>query len=1246
MNTDLPGLLHPSNPLIAVRTAIEKSHHHRRGPRVHPWLFLLPALALAPVASAQVGTTTDIITGTITGPDHKPLADVSVQATSVETQVSRVRTTDPRGHFTIVFPDGGGQYQLLVRLVGMSPVRETLVRQADEDRLVADIQMTPVGIELAPIVTRARRPSPADRLPPGNTERDLNPGLVERLPIDASDLNTLATLAPGVVGVTATDSTDAAFSVAGQRTTANDITLDGMSFGSGSVPQDAIRSTRVVTNTYDVARGQFSGGLVASTTRSGTNTTQGSFTYNLHSEALAWGGVSGSAFSQGSTQNTLSGGLGGPLIKNKLFLFGALQGRWRDQALTSLANADPAALARLGVSPDSAQRFIDLVGQTGIPVTVPGIPDDHSTDNATGLLRLDWNPTGTQTVMLRLDGRWNSQEPTRIGALALPATGGTTSGYGGGIMGALTSYIRGNFINELHAYVSINHRDGDAYLLVPQGRVQVVSDASDTTGSVAAMAFGGNPGFPQSTDNPALELSDEFSWLPGSAEHRLKLGLYLNGTRVEEHQTGNQYGTFLYASLADLENNQPTQYSRSQAPPDQNGRAWNGAVYLGDTWRPHTGLQFAYGARLETASFTGAPAFNPAVDSSFGLRTDHIPNEVHVSPRAGFTWTFGGSGALAANTLRGGVGDFRSLTPTGLYSSALAAPGFSDAESQLVCIGSGVPVPDWNSYLNDPGSIPTQCTDSISALTISPRPNVTAFAPGFEAPRAWRASFGYQRRFHTTYTFSIDASYARGESQYGYRDLNLNTAPVFTLADEGNRPVYVPADSIIPETGASSSLDSRRDPRFGQVLEINSSLESDTRQVTAAIGGASRNGTTFQLSYTWTRARDQSSYSGGSAPQGFASPTTGGNPNTAEWATSSFQREHSILATITWPITTALEVTAIGRMTSGVPFTPLVGADINGDGARNDRAFIFDPATAPDTAISNGMKALLAGAPARVRTCLEEQMGQVAGRNTCIGPWQPSLDLQINWRPNWFRLDRRLTLSILTVNLLGGVDTWIHGSRDIHGWGFSSPPDGTLLYLRGFDPVAERFMYGVNSRFGSSQGANNGATVPFQIALQGHLTIGPDRTRDRLNARDANRRGGGFGGGFGGGLTGGAAGGDFGTRLSQVLPNPITPIMALKDSLHLSPEQMTELQGISDTVDAKNHGVGEAMQEEIQKAGSNPDRQVLFARLRPHLAEGRENIQLALDAAKGILTPAQWSLLPDEVKTPRRGAGTRQGPAN
>src|SRR5437879_8943543 len=103
--------------------------------------------------------------------------------------------------------------------------------------------MDVAAVSLDAVTVRARAPQRGvERPTPGSTERNLAPDVIARLPIDASDLNTLATLVPGVVGIGETDSTSAAFSVAGQRSTANNITLDGLSFGSGTVPQDALRT--------------------------------------------------------------------------------------------------------------------------------------------------------------------------------------------------------------------------------------------------------------------------------------------------------------------------------------------------------------------------------------------------------------------------------------------------------------------------------------------------------------------------------------------------------------------------------------------------------------------------------------------------------------------------------------------------------------------------------------------------------------------------------------------------------------------------------------------------------------------------------------------------------------------------------------------------------------------------------------------------------------------------------------------
>src|SRR3989442_8463396 len=102
--------------------------------------------------------------------------------------------------------------------------------------------------------------------------------------------------------------------------------------------------------------------------------------------------------------------------------------------------------------------------------------------------------------------------------------------------------------------------------------------------------------------------------------------------------------------------------------------------------------------------------------------------------------------------------------------------------------------------------------------------------------------------------------------------------------------------------------------------------------------------------------------------------------------------------------------------------------------------------------MANGMQALLEAAPHPIRSCLRRQLGGIAGPNSCTGPWQASLDLQVNWRPEWFWLDRRLTMSLLTVNLLGGLDEWLHRRAQLRCWGYSPPPPPPLSYYSGPPP--------------------------------------------------------------------------------------------------------------------------------------------------------------------------------------------------
>jgi hypothetical protein len=1114
-------------------------------------------------------------------------------------------------------------------------VQELLNRHGDEDRLIWDVRMAPGAVALDAITVEGR-PAPAPvRLPnaptPGSIERAINPELVARLPIDPEDLNLLATLVPGVVGLDATDTTGAAFSVAGLGPDANAVLLDGLTAGSTAVPQDALRATRVITSTYDVARGQFSGGLVAATTRGGSNMLQGSSNYSLRDDDLAVQSDDESAFTRGFTQHNLSFGLGGPIARDRLFVFGSGQLRLRSDPQQSLLTAEERDFGRLGVHPDSVARFMALTQAAGVPAGTA--ITSRSNDNLSGLVRLDYLVSNAHTLTLRGDWRGSDQEPARLGPLALPATGGTIETGGAGGMLTLTSRFGTRVINEIRSYLRSSRQDGDPFAVLPQGRVQVASALDDTVTAVQTLVFGGNTGLPSRSRTRGLELADELSWLAGSS-HRLKLGGLFTSDRTTAAVGNNRLGSFTYNSLADLEANRPASFRRTLAPVERTAEALSGALYAGDVWSPSAVVQVTLGLRAERSWFGDPPRYNPAVDSVFGRRTDVLPDEFHLSPRAGFTISLGRRNERGrfvqppALVLRGGVGEFRNRMPGGLVSQVYAGAGLDSLGAEIVCIGPGVPAPDWSAWAADPSTIPDACLVPGPASSRGSR-TVSLFGEEFEASRAWRASLAAERRFTPLFRLSVEGSYSRGVSQPGYRDLNLVPSPAFTLAAEGGRPVYVPEPDIAPETGALRFTGSRVDPRFGQVVEARSDMASESWQLTTGVGGLLGRGIQLQASYTWQRARDQATGLRGA---------TAGDPNVAEWSRSGFERRHQFLASVTYPFGTAVELTSIARLTSGTPFTPIVSTDINGDGSRNDRAFIFGPGAAD----AEGLTQLLAGASGRVRDCLERQVGRVAARNSCLGPWQPSFDLQLNWRPSFLGLNRRLMISLVTVNLLRGVDELLHGADGAKGWGFSPRPDPTLLYVTGYDTVARGFRYTVNGRFGATAGSANAFRPPFQIGIQARFTLGPDRRRAALDALRgrAGRPAGRPEGPVAALRTGNPD--EFLARLETVLPNPAAQVLERRANLRLTPDQVARLEMLRDSFALRNGARADSLRAAVEREGAAPDPARLLTVVRPLIDAGRRDADAALAEIRGVLTQEQWNKLPERIResrsrAPRRG---------
>src|SRR4030095_12485031 len=104
-------------------------------------------------------------------------------------------------------------------------------------------------------------------------------------------------------------------------------------------------------------------------------------------------------------------------------------------------------------------------------------------------------------------------------------------------------------------------------------------------------------------------------------------------------------------------------------------------------------------------------------------------------------------------------------------------------------------------------------------------PLVRVFGSDFHPQTSWRASLAVDGiRIPQKWILKIAGSGAVNRNNQSQIDLNLNPTPRFFLANEGNRPVYVPATAIFPTTGSSSPAASRISPAFRTGQKTSSDL--------------------------------------------------------------------------------------------------------------------------------------------------------------------------------------------------------------------------------------------------------------------------------------------------------------------------------------------------------------------------------------------------------------------------------------
>jgi len=346
-----------------------------------------------------------------------------------------------------------------------------------------------------------------------------------------------------------------------------------------------------------------------------------------------------------------------------------------------------------------------------------------------------------------------------------------------------------------------------------------------------------------------------------------------------------------------------------------------------------------------------------------------------------------------------------------------------------------------------------------------------------------------------------------------------------------------------------------------------------------------------------------------------------GDPTTREWSPGSFSR-HQLQYTLSREFFERVTLRWFGNLRSGTPYTPIIAGDINGDSYNNDRAFIFNPATTSDPLVANALNTLLATGTREARACLQSQLGTLAGRNSCTGPWTTNANLSVSLNSVRLGLPQRATISLQISNPLGGIDRLLNGEENLKGWGQVIIPEQQLLFVRGFDPQAQVFAYEVNERFGSTRPSQTTFRQPVAMTALVSFDIGPTRERQQLLQQlDRGRT-------------------RAGTKptlqqlrgtVSAGLINPMQQILVQSDSLQLTRRQADSLATLNRWYVLSSDRIWAPIAAELADLPDRYNHDRAFTMYRRGREQSVDMLLKVVPDIKGLLTTEQYRMLPPQL---------------
>ncbi|HEX4771878.1 MAG TPA: carboxypeptidase regulatory-like domain-containing protein [Bryobacteraceae bacterium] len=576
------------------------------------------------------------LSGRVTDESGGVIATAVVVVSNVDTNAQRDLVTDAYGRF-IVASLPVGNYSIVVSKQGFKTKSLTGIRLVVGQEGIENLTL-PIG-DLQQTVTVEEHPESValstDQISGLVGEKE-----VKDLPLNGRSYDELLSLNPGIINYSSEKSGGVGqsqsavgnmFSVSGRRPQESIFLLNGIEYTSASeinltpggasgqlLGVDAVREFNVIADAYGADYGKRPGAQVSVVTSSGTNAIHGSVYEFLRNSDLDARNFYDQANIAPFKRNEFGGAFGGPIQKDKTFIFGNYEGFRQSLGLSAatlvpdncvregmLSNASGVCSGKLAISPIASkllslwpiQNGASLGGGIGYAYSNPlqSIREDFGTtrvdhvfsakDTLSGVYTIDDSADTTPsadpltTLFESLREQVASVEETHVFSSRIVNT-------------ARFGFSRANFL-----FNSSAPDPGYSFIQgLPIGAI-VIGGGTANNGASQISQAGNNSAVNTVAVRNLFTYEDQVDLTLGA--HHVQAGVWFQRIQSNDNFAQAQYGQATFTSLGNFLAGKVGTFTAVPNSTELGWRSLESAGYLQDTWKVNSRLELKVGLRIE-----------------------------------------------------------------------------------------------------------------------------------------------------------------------------------------------------------------------------------------------------------------------------------------------------------------------------------------------------------------------------------------------------------------------------------------------------------------------------------------------------------------------------------------------------------------------------------------------------------------------------------------------------------------------